>query len=264
MAEDLVRGRAPGEPARPITTARVFIAGSPRSGTSILLFAMKQVFGLPGFGESHVMPLFYRIMQQVDGYFRVFVHNQDPMMLKKLSHDLIEREIFRFIRTFYIEVFPQGSWVDKTPSAEAISSLALAESVFPDARLLVTRRTGVEVVNSYRKKFNSTFEQACGAWVNSMRALVHLRGLCRNLVEVDQYDFRNNPREVSLKIASHVGMPEKAENLAQYFSAHKVEVSSTHDARVRLRIADANWSKSEQEYFVLHCGEMMQALGYEI
>ena len=43
--------------SRPVPL-QVFIVGAPRSGTSILFYAMSKVLLLPGFGESHVMPLF--------------------------------------------------------------------------------------------------------------------------------------------------------------------------------------------------------------
>ncbi|HVH79872.1 MAG TPA: hypothetical protein VM782_10805, partial [Stellaceae bacterium] len=39
---------------------KVFIVGPPRSGTSILYLAMQQVFDLPGYGESHVVPAIQR------------------------------------------------------------------------------------------------------------------------------------------------------------------------------------------------------------
>src|SRR5437764_11834495 len=41
---------------------QVFILGPARSGTSITYYAMREIFGLPGDGESHVIPMFSRIL----------------------------------------------------------------------------------------------------------------------------------------------------------------------------------------------------------
>src|SRR5215472_12153449 len=92
---------------------KVFIAGAPRSGTSILVFALKEVFGLPGFGESHVMPAFQRMVHQLRAYTNGFAGIADPVMLKKLNRSELESYLFEYIRQFYSANFPDGSWVDK-------------------------------------------------------------------------------------------------------------------------------------------------------
>lgn len=243
---------------------KVFIAGAPRSGTSILVFALKEVFGLPGFGESHVMPAFQRMVHQLRAYTNGFISISDPVMLKKLNRSDLERYLFQYIQQFYSENFPQGSWIDKTPSDEAVFGLPLIESVFPDARLIATKRNGIEVVTSHVKKFNSTFEGACLSWVNAMKGLVHARQGCRDLLEVDQYDFLNAPADVSNRIANHLNDLDRAEELANYFVNQRVEQSSVLDLKIRTRLADTNWSHDEKELFKQHCGKTMEAFGYEI
>jgi len=243
---------------------KVFIAGAPRSGTSILVFALKEVFGLPGFGESHVMPVFQRMVHQLRAYTNGFKSISDPVVLKKLDKSDLERYLFQYIRHFYSENFPQGSWIDKTPSDEAVFGLPLIESVFPDARLIATKRNGIEVVTSHVKKFNSSFNEACLSWVNAMKGLVHARQGCRHLLEVDQYEFLNAPEEVSRRIAIHLNAADRAEQLANYFANHRVEQSSVLGTKDRVRLADTNWSNDEKELFKQHCGKTMEAFGYEV
>jgi hypothetical protein len=247
-----------------LSGTKVFIAGAPRSGTSILVFALKEVFGLPGFGESHVMPAFQRMVHQLRAYTNGFTSISDPVMLKKLNRSALERHLFEYIRQFYRDNFPEGSWIDKTPSGEAVFGLPLIESVFPDARLIATKRNGIEVVTSHVKKFNSSFDDACLNWVNAMKGLVHARQGCHHLLEVDQYDFLNAPEEVSQRIAIHLNAGDRAEELANYFANHRVEQSSVLGPKKRARLADTNWSDDERKLFKHRCGSMMKAFGYEI
>ncbi len=242
---------------------KVFIVGAPRSGTSILLFALKDVFGLPGYGESHVIPAFQRMVHQFRAYMSGFNNISDPMMLKQLSKEALEQYLFDFVRKFYDENYPDGRWVDKTPTGEAVFGLPLIETIFPDARSIMLKRNGIEVVNSHLKKFKSTFDDACLSWLNAMKGLSHARGGCKNLLEVDQFDFQNAAERVSLQIATHLGMPERADALSSYFLKNRVEGSSTHDPTKRLTLADMDWSPEQKEIFKRQCGAAMQVFGYE-
>ena len=88
---------------------KVFIAGSPRSGTSILVFALKTIFELPGDGESHVMPAFQGMVHHLRSYLDRFEANEDPITLKKLDRSAAEQYLFEYVRQFYREVYPGGS-----------------------------------------------------------------------------------------------------------------------------------------------------------
>ncbi|MGJ4927602.1 sulfotransferase family protein [Bradyrhizobium sp. HKCCYLS2038] len=243
---------------------KVFIVGAPRSGTSILLFALKDVFGLPGFGESHVMPAFQRMVHHLRAYVNSLEGSPDPIMLKRLDRIELEQHVFAYIRHFYAAQFPQGRWVDKTPTGEAVFGLPLIESIFPGSRLIATKRNGIEVIVSHQKKFKSTFEEACQSWLSAMQGLLHARQGCQNLLEVDQFDLLNNSVEVANKVASHLGFESRADRLSQYFLTHRVERSSTYDGSSKLRLADTSWSAADQEKFKSMCGSMMLEFGYEI
>lgn len=249
---------------RTLKPLKVFLVGAPRSGTSILIFSLKDVFGLSGFGESHVMPVFQRMVHQLRAYVNGFANISDPVMLKKLNRLGLEQYLFEYVRKFYAENFPDDRLIDKTPTGEAVFGLRLIESIFPDARLIATKRNGVEVVSSHLKKFNSSFEEACHSWLNAMKGLQHARGGCKNLLEVDQYDFLNAPNDACSRIANHLDAPDRAGPLAEYFASHEVERSSTHDPKRRLRLADTNWTAAEKETFMKLCGDMMKNFGYQI
>jgi hypothetical protein len=262
-AEERMSAASPGNPG-----TKVFIAGAPRSGTSVLLYAMKDVFGLPGHGESHVMPVFNRMLRVSSSYLTA-VESAGPrvvknLLVRELSRQAIEEHLFRFVRDFYGAKFPAGSWVDKTPGGEGVLALQFAARVFPDARLIVTKRNGIEVVASHIKKFNASFDKACAIWNNTMDAVIRIQSECRNLLVVDQYDFNNSAGRVATEIALHVGMPEKAQELAAYLLQERVEHSSEYDWSKRMRLADTSWSGEQKETFLAVCGNTMKSLGYEL
>lgn len=210
------------------------------------------------------MPAFQGMVHHLRSYLDRFEANEDPITLKKLDRSAAEQYLFEYVRQFYREVYPGGSWIDKTPTDEAVFGLPLIETIFPDARLIVTKRNGIEVVSSYVKKFNSNFEDACVTWKNAMQGLVHARAVCKNLLEVDQYDFLNAAPRIGRRIAAHLGAPDRAEAIAVYLTNERVEKSSTHDPKIRLRLADTDWSADQKEIFKLQCGQLMAVLQYEM
>jgi hypothetical protein len=250
------------------TSLKLFIAGAPRTGTSILLFALKDVFELPGYGESHVIPAFNEMIHRGYEYLQPFRSTDSAitreMMVGALQLPDIRAHLSQFIREFYQVHFPGGSWVDKTPSSPGVFALVLAEQVFPDARLIVTYRNGIEVVASHVKKFNASFEEACDIWKSAMEGLGAIRPLCKNLLVVDQFDFSNATDDVASKIARHLFRADRAADLALYLRNQRVESSSTHDWGGRLRLANMSWSEADKELFRRKCGETMREYGYEI
>ena len=205
---------------------KAFIAGAPRTGTSILVFGLKAVFDLPGYGESHVLPAFNQMVHALFTYWEPFKKVDrsvvNETMLAKMDLADVKRHVHDYIRHFYMDSFPDGSWVDKTPSPPGVYALPMAEQVFPDARLIVTQRNGIEVVASHIRKFNTAFAEACEVWTSAMLGLGEIQRLCNNLLVVDQFDFSNAPDRVAAAIANHLGHPEKAEALAQYLVSERV------------------------------------------
>src|SRR5258708_4613413 len=97
--------KPPHNPSIQKLPLKVFIVGAPRSGTSIMLRAMKDVIGLPGYGESHAMPAFQRIIQNIRDDLSYFDDKDQNLMVKEISVDDLERHIGDFIRQFYFKVF---------------------------------------------------------------------------------------------------------------------------------------------------------------
>jgi hypothetical protein len=241
---------------------QVFILGSARSGTSITYYAMHEILGLPGTGESHVIPIFQRIIHSFYTHQQSF---QDPEVLaQRLITADFRRYILDYIRTFYQSAYPTSCWVDKTPGDEAIFGAPLIRQAFPLAKLICTKRSGVEVVESFRAKFSAPFEAACRAWAGSMDALLATRATCPDLLELDQYDMTNSPDAIARDLTNYLGIPEKKEALAGFFREKRTDQLSSHDWRWRRTMADTGWSEEERKFFVTTCGELMRKFDYPV
>lgn len=239
----------------------MFILGPARSGTSITYHAMREVFDLEGRGEGHVFPIFQRIIHEYYGYVLEF-SKSSGVLANQLDTASFREHMYRFLRTFYLNAYPAGSWVDKTPGSEALVGAELILAAFPTAKILATRRTGVEVVQSFRQKFARSFEDACRVWADCMRAsqMVHERGF--PILDLDQFDLTNHPGDAAARIAAFLGRPDREGALAQFFQERRVEKSSSHDWRRRLTLADVDWTDEERALFVDICGDWMRRLDY--
>jgi hypothetical protein len=240
---------------------QVFILGAPRTGTSITYYALHDVFGLPGRGESHVMPLFQRMMHIF------FLHAQEFAPPKSdLAGQLKPRDfrshLVAYIRRFYEENYPEGRFVDKTPGAEAITGVRLIRDAFPAARIILTRRTGIEVVQSVQRKFSTDFEAACQLWSSCMTAMGMVRPDLSDVLEIDQFDLTNSPEEVSKRMSAYLGSPKESAALARFFVERRTDQSSEHDWNSRLSLDEVSWTEKQKATFIRICGEHMEAFGY--
>jgi Sulfotransferase family len=237
---------------------KVFILGPPGVGTSLTYLAMREVFGLPGAGEGHVVTIFDQMLRLHEAHVAKFADL--PVLASRLQLEPFQHLLHDYARHFYADAYPDGSFVDKSPGAPAAAQLIL--TLFPDARILLTRRTGIEFVSSHRARF----EQACRLWTRAMADTVALRELPPELrqavLELDQIDLTDDPEHAATRIAGHLGRPEQAAELARFFVDRPASQKSGHDSVKRLTLADSGWSDADRATFVRECGPMMDALGY--
>jgi Sulfotransferase family len=208
---------------------QVFILGCARSGTSITYYAMREIFGLPGAGESHVMPIFQRMLRDFSAYQQNFAASDPRVLAASLRPTEFRQNVIEYIRGFYGQKYPEGSWVDKTPGAEALVGAPLIREAFPSAKLICTTRNGIEVVQSFRAKFSSEFTPACQAWALAMNALLRARESSSDMLEIDQFDMTNAPDELATRMTDYLRATEKTQALAEFFRAKRTDQLSSHD-----------------------------------
>ena len=251
-----------GEDKMTTTGVKVFITGGPRTGTSAMYMAMRHVFNLPGQGESHLTPIFWQMLGQFEKY-QADRRANEGLLLHFMDGAEVRDAFCALLRDFYWRRYPQGSWVDKTPTAEATRSYHLVRHAFPDARFIVTTRTGTEFVRSFVKKFpNTNFDQACRNWMGTMLANIWAEEKAEGALIVDQFDMTNRADETAERICIHLGVPEKQANLADFFRSERVDSSASRDWSRRMTLEETGWTDAEKERFVAICGGMMQRLGY--
>jgi sulfotransferase family protein len=242
---------------------QVFIMGPPRSGTSVTYYAMREVFGLPGYGESHVFPIFLTMLHRFWQYGESF-RKQTGNFAARLDTASLRATFIEFLREFYASHYPGGGWVDKTPGADAILSTSLVLDAFPGAKIILTTRGGIEAVESFRRKFSSSFENACLSWVHCMEALIRVTAEHPTVLEIDQFDMANQPDETAARIAAHLGRDAEAARLADFLRTHQPERSSKHPREARLTLAAMDWSADEKRIFNDICGTLMRKLEYPL
>jgi len=240
---------------------KVFIMGPPRSGTSVTYYAMREVFELPGYGESHVFPIFLTLLHRFWQYGESF-RKQSGNFAARLNTATLRATFSDYLRNFYGQHYPAGSWVDKTPGADAILSTSLILETFPDARIILTRRGGIEAVQSFRAKFSGPFANACHSWRHCMEALVRVTAEQPSVLVIDQFDLANEPDGSAARIATHLGREAQAAELADFFKTRQPERTSRHAWDTRLTLAATDWTDDEKRTFTELCGDMMQKLEY--
>jgi len=242
---------------------QVFIMGPPRSGTSVTYYAMREVFKLPGYGESHVFPIFLTMLHRFWQYSEAF-RKQTGNFAAQLDTASLRATFIEYLRNFYASHYPAGSWVDKTPGADAILSTSLVLDAFPDAKIILTTRSGLEAVESFRRKFSSSFENACLSWVHCMEALIRVTAEHPTLLKIDQFDMANQPEKTAARIAAHLGREDQAGRLSDFLRSHQPERSSQHPWETRLTLAAMNWNEDEKRIFNEVCGTLMRKLEYPL
>lgn len=252
--------RAPAEWNVP----KLFILGAARSGTSAMFATLTEAIGLQGFGESHVIPAFQRMIHQLRLYTELFATQDEDLMILRMDHRHLEQILKQYARDFYWTTFAGQGFVDKTPTGEAVWGAPLIEEVFPDAHIILMRRSGIEVVKSYRLKFTSDFTAACHAWNEAMSGLLSARQQCHRVMEIDQFDMANSPCATGHALANWLGCPDVGGRIAGALASIRVERSSSHDWSQRLTLSGVDWTVEEKKIFRHICGDMMEAFGYPI
>jgi hypothetical protein len=251
----------PNPPAR--RPLKLFILGPERSGTSITYMAARQVFKLPGRGESHVFPIYQRVQKLYEQYAATF-RDRPGNLAKDLDPAVFKRAVLAQLRDFYRAAYGGESFVDKTPGAEAVAGVGLILEAFPEARIIVTMRTGIEVVRSYMVKFSAGFEGACNAWTSCMQAVAKVRDSSPNLIAIDQFDMTNAAEDLAVRVCRHVQRQGRITDLTRHFIEQRHGTSSTHDWRRRQTLADTGWTDAEKAIFRRICGPTMEEFGYPI
>src|ERR1700753_848585 len=98
----------------------VFIVGSPRSGTSILVDGLLSV-GYDGFREGMFLSIAHHINQLIDRQFSLFSGDQN--LISAIDKSLLKERIFATLKQVVEELNPVAPWFDKTGNPDMIYAI---------------------------------------------------------------------------------------------------------------------------------------------
>ncbi len=242
------------EAEAPFAAGGVFILGPARSGTSVVFLALQRVCGLDGLGESHAPQIFQRILYQFYQHVKQFAG--DPGVLAaRLSVPDLREDLIAFLRRFYEKQYRGAPFVDKTPGLEAIVGAPFIKQTFPGAKIVMMERNGIEVIESYRRKFGASFDDALKEWSSCAVEIAKLKETMPEILFLSQNELRTTPEVAAAKLAQHIGRAESAGELAQFFRTSREDVLSNADSWGRQQILDdVRWADREKDLYARVCG----------
>lgn len=244
----------------------VFIVGSGRSGTSILLNTVRKSARLVSHGEGHFFPII-NMLEQANATFyhrnrgravndRHMLHHVPPGQVTNLTRHLVRR--------IYKDVYGHREFVDKTPGLQGIKSIASMQGVFPSMHVIYAQRRGLEVVRSAMLKFPEVgFKTHCEIWRDCVMTWRDIRPeLDCPFLEVDQYEILHNPEKVTEQLAHLLGFSDRQKG--QMLTCFQVDrpQSSGDLNQVPKSIDELGWTAQQIGEFRAVCGPAMEVCGY--
>lgn len=236
---------------------RLFILGSPRSGTSELGSTLTKTFGLPWLGEGHAAHLFANAAQSLAGKIDSpigFVRFMAQQNFRSLAVDTA--------RTAYYAIHSSGSFLDKTPGHPMISAAPFLRDCFPDAKFIFLRRNGVSNVLSRMVKFGGDFREHCLDWAKAMSEWIKVREKLPHFLEIEQEDMLAKPASVAASIASYLGAFDKQDEISESLRSGSMERTGAGIGRTSL--SQTGWSEDQKIIFQKVCRPMMEAFSYDL
>ena len=135
---------------------RLFLMGSPRSGTSQLGSTLTKVLGLPWLGEGHGAPLFASAAEALSGDI-----GAENGLVRYMARQNFRQIAIEAAKSAYFYMHGSASFVDKTPGVKMIAAAPFLNECFPESRFIFQRRNPVANVLSRMAKFGGSFEAHC-------------------------------------------------------------------------------------------------------
>jgi len=236
---------------------RIFIMGSPRSGTSELGNTLSNVFALPWLGELHAAHIF------AEPAYRL---RSNTGFGAELKHFLAERHfadaMLTQARLLYYGVHGSASFLDKTPGVPMIRSAPFLARCFPDAKFIYLRRNGIANLCSRMAKFGEHFDfrESCHDWSACLNDWARVRAHLPHFLELRQEDMQDVPDAVAASIAAYLEAPGRAQDIADSLASNALERTGAGIGRYLLE--HTGWNAEQIAMFQRICGETMTKFGY--
>jgi hypothetical protein len=236
---------------------RVFVLGSPRSGTSELARTLADQLSLPWDGEGHAGSRFAKAAEALQGEF-----NSSNNMLHFIDQQRVRDLVVTAAKQTYFSVHSSASFIDKTPGLSMVKSAPFLSECFPDAYFIFMRRNPIANILSRMAKFGGVFEEHCQDWAASMESWLAVREKVPHQIEIEQERMLSKPLEVGAELASFLGVPEKAPEIGASLALGRCEW--TGQGLGKDSLTDTDWTRGQMETFLRYCGPVMANFGYDL
>ncbi len=235
---------------------RIFVLGSPRSGTSQLGASIAECLSLPWTGEAHVAPRFAVAAEQMHGDPKSpnqFVRSLAAWNYRSIAADAARRAYF-FIHS-------SSSFLDKTPGVDMVRAAPFMAECFPDAKFIFIRRHPIANIVSRMARFGGNFEQHCNDWAATMQEWMRVRPLLQNHLELEQEEMAVSPEQVAARLAQFLARPDQLEPFTSSLTTGCLE--KTGAGTNCMSLAQTNWTREQKLGFQSICDLTMRNFGYQ-
>ena len=237
-------------------TLRLFVMGSPRSGTSQLGQTLSHVLSLPWLGEGHGAPLFASAANALAGDI-----NDKNGIARFMAQQNFKQIAVDAAKKAYFYLHGSASFVDKTPGLNMIGAAPFLNQCFPGSHFIFLRRNPVSNIMSRMAKFGGSFDNHCRDWTGAMNEWLKVRPQLPHFVEIQQEEMIAAPDQVGRVLAEYIGLPDTAEGISKSLKVGSAERTGAGDGHTdELR---AVWTAEQVAIFEKICRPVMQTFGYK-
>ena len=250
-----------------MSSSPVFIVGSPRSGTSILIASLLRS-GYNGFLEGNFLSLARVLERDVDRFFASFYTENPKVLTSKIDRGALKQQLGKVVLDAAIEQQPPPPWVDKTGGPEMIETIPLLRRTFPTARFVFAKRRALENVVSRLIKFPGlSFEYHCTDWARTMTAWRTLRDTApgQDLLEIDQREISAQPDLATKRLTDFLDLTNaEAMMMLKTFTSSKPQETRAGTSERVLCLDTLDWTDDQKQAFHRHCDSEMEIEGYSL
>ena len=260
----------------------VFIFGSARSGTTVMINVLRDCLNIPGYNEGHVFTFLNGIIKKImDDYeyrlqsmyeshekgllFEDEGNNPDNAFYHLSTTNIINNIIKGMVENLYNT---HHEWVDKTPGYEAITVVPLLAMVFPKARFVFLHRHPLEVLRSAQLKFPYLKEdQFVINWNQCIRNWEKVRtGLHANqFIEIPQRELHDLSSKICLKLKNLLSINKTELNkIRNYLKTHHPQKTSHFVRTDDIKLSDLSLDEKTKEIIINSSLPIAENWGYEI
>jgi hypothetical protein len=259
--------------------SNVFIIGSPRSGTSVLGWALAQHPALWTSAETDILLYMFQKPWFREQYETAVAKPEKRNWLIKheVSYEEFAASIGKGLNAMFQSRAQNRIFVDSTPAYTSIAADLMV--FFPNAKFIHIIRDGKDVVNSMLKSgfaeaFATDFKHACEFWVFYVqKGLEAKQAFPQRVHEIRNENLVSDPEKEFAKAYEFLGLEDCQESSAfirtkrinsSYLNVEKSDIKKAKDPALMPKQPWKSWTSQERNIFVEVAGKTMTQLGYEL